>query len=71
MTDYTEKQAWKAIAERDPTYDGKLYYGVMTTGVFCRPSCPSGETRQYEAVHYSAGGDGSGLAPMSALPSNG
>tara|TARA_R110002073_G_scaffold105106_8_gene237757 strand:- start:9385 stop:10455 length:1071 start_codon:yes stop_codon:yes gene_type:complete len=41
MTDYTEKQAWKAIAERDPTYDGKLYYGVMTTGVFCRPSCPS------------------------------
>lgn len=30
-----------AVAERDSKYDGRFYYGVLTTGVFCRPSCSS------------------------------
>jgi AraC family transcriptional regulator of adaptative response/methylated-DNA-[protein]-cysteine methyltransferase len=30
-----------AIAERDPRFDGVFVYGVLTTGVYCRPSCPS------------------------------
>jgi len=32
---------WKAITRCDPHYDGKFFYGVDTTGVFCRPSCKS------------------------------
>ena len=32
---------WKAIETRDRTQDGTFFYGVKTTGVFCRPSCPS------------------------------
>ncbi len=28
-----------AIRNRDASYDGKIYYGVITTGVFCKPSC--------------------------------
>ncbi|MGB0682663.1 MAG: bifunctional transcriptional activator/DNA repair enzyme AdaA [Magnetovibrionaceae bacterium] len=32
---------WQAVASRDARLDGILYYGVTTTGVFCRPSCPS------------------------------
>ncbi len=31
----------KAIEERDSAFDGKFYYGVITTGVYCKPSCPS------------------------------
>ncbi|MGE0582930.1 MAG: bifunctional DNA-binding transcriptional regulator/O6-methylguanine-DNA methyltransferase Ada [Steroidobacteraceae bacterium] len=32
---------WAAIVARDPGADGQFYYGVRTTGVYCRPSCPS------------------------------
>jgi AraC family transcriptional regulator of adaptative response / methylphosphotriester-DNA alkyltransferase methyltransferase len=32
---------WNAIKECDSEYDDKFYYGVETTGIFCRPSCKS------------------------------
>ena len=30
---------WAAVLARDPAADGKFYYSVQTTGVYCRPSC--------------------------------
>jgi AraC family transcriptional regulator of adaptative response/methylated-DNA-[protein]-cysteine methyltransferase len=30
---------WPAIVSRDAGADGKFYYAVATTGVYCRPSC--------------------------------
>lgn len=32
---------WKAVQERDLSQDGQFYFGVLTTGVYCRPSCPA------------------------------
>src|SRR6201984_317697 len=32
---------WARIAARDKTADGHLWYSVLTTGVYCRASCPS------------------------------
>lgn len=32
---------WRAIETRDPLADGKFFFAVRTTGVFCRPSCRS------------------------------
>src|SRR5579862_5180778 len=32
---------WTRILSRDKTADGRLWYSVSTTGVYCRPSCPS------------------------------
>jgi AraC family transcriptional regulator, regulatory protein of adaptative response / methylated-DNA-[protein]-cysteine methyltransferase len=32
---------WARIVARDKTADGRLWYSVSTTGVYCRPSCPS------------------------------
>jgi AraC family transcriptional regulator of adaptative response/methylated-DNA-[protein]-cysteine methyltransferase len=32
---------WAAVASRDRRADGLFYYSVDTTGVYCRPSCPS------------------------------
>lgn len=32
---------WQAVRERDPEFDGKFFYSVSTTGVYCRPSCSS------------------------------
>lgn len=37
----TPDQAWAMVQSRDPQADGRLFYGVRTTGIFCRPSCPS------------------------------
>ena len=42
MTDQMTEQAYlKAVENRDKAFDGKFYYGVITTGVYCKPSCPS------------------------------
>lgn len=32
---------WLRILARDKTADGQFWYSVSTTGVYCRPSCPS------------------------------
>src|SRR6201988_355880 len=32
---------WARIVARDRSADGHLWYSVVTTGVYCRPSCPS------------------------------
>jgi len=37
----TPDEAWTLIQSRDSRADGLLFYGVRTTRVFCRPSCPS------------------------------
>ncbi len=34
-----EQQYWQAVIGRDRGFDGQFVYGVMTTGVYCRPSC--------------------------------
>ena len=36
-----EAQAWSAVLARDPSADAELVYAVTTTGIFCRPTCPS------------------------------
>jgi len=36
-----QEQLWQAVERRDPKRDGEFYFGVVTTGVYCRPSCPS------------------------------
>lgn len=38
---FNDKICLKAVEERDPSFDGQFYYGVITTGVYCKPSCPS------------------------------
>jgi AraC family transcriptional regulator of adaptative response/methylated-DNA-[protein]-cysteine methyltransferase len=32
---------WKAVTTRDASADGGFVYAVKTTGIYCRPSCPS------------------------------
>ena len=37
----TDAAMWAAVLDHDAAADGTFLYGVMTTGVYCRPSCPS------------------------------
>src|ERR1700747_1142669 len=32
---------WTAVENRDAAADGNFFYGVRTTGVYCRPGCAS------------------------------
>ncbi len=32
---------WNAVQTRNRGWDGRVFYGVKTTGIFCRPSCPA------------------------------
>jgi AraC family transcriptional regulator, regulatory protein of adaptative response / methylated-DNA-[protein]-cysteine methyltransferase len=32
---------YRALVERDASYDGLFFVGVKTTGIFCRPTCPA------------------------------
>ncbi|HYN10952.1 MAG TPA: methylated-DNA--[protein]-cysteine S-methyltransferase [Vicinamibacterales bacterium] len=45
--------AWKAVTSRDRRRDGEFVYAVRTTGVYCRPGCPSRRPRR-ENVEFFA-----------------
>jgi AraC family transcriptional regulator of adaptative response/methylated-DNA-[protein]-cysteine methyltransferase len=36
-----EGECWNAVASRDAAADGRFVYAVTTTGIYCRPSCPT------------------------------
>ncbi|HEX2191763.1 MAG TPA: DNA-3-methyladenine glycosylase 2 family protein, partial [Acidimicrobiales bacterium] len=41
-----EERCYRAVHSRDPRFDGWFYTAVMTTGVYCRPSCPATTPRR-------------------------
>jgi AraC family transcriptional regulator of adaptative response/methylated-DNA-[protein]-cysteine methyltransferase len=48
----TPEEAWRAIVERDRGFDDVFFYGVRTTGIYCRPSCPSRRPRPENVSIY-------------------
>ncbi len=42
----------RAMMEGDASYDGAFYTGVRTTGIYCRPSCPSRKPRPENVVFF-------------------
>jgi AraC family transcriptional regulator of adaptative response/methylated-DNA-[protein]-cysteine methyltransferase len=36
-----EDARWRAVRTRDATFDGAFFYGVRSTNIYCKPSCPS------------------------------
>ena len=58
-------RAWKAVLSRDAASDGLFVFGVSTTGVYCRPSCPARRPLR-ENVSFFAGpgeAEAAGLRP--------
>ncbi|ERL52023.1 bifunctional DNA-binding transcriptional regulator/O6-methylguanine-DNA methyltransferase Ada [Halomonas huangheensis] len=56
---------WQAVVQRDAAADGAFVYAVLTTGVYCRPSCPS-RTAKRENVsfhHTPAEAEAAGYRP--------
>ncbi len=37
----SDNRRWQLVLARDARYDGTFVYAVRSTGIYCRPSCPS------------------------------
>jgi AraC family transcriptional regulator, regulatory protein of adaptative response / methylated-DNA-[protein]-cysteine methyltransferase len=54
---FDERSAWAAVMRRDETWDGRFVYAVRTTGVFCRPSCPSRRAKRENVAFFQTPAD--------------
>ena len=43
---------WQAVLNRDRNYDGVIIYGVVTTKIYCVPSCPSRKPKRCNAILF-------------------
>lgn len=44
------EQLWHAVVHRERALDGAWYFGVRTTGIYCRPSCPARRPKRENVV---------------------
>lgn len=43
---------WRAVQDRDRSFDGRVFFGVRSTGIYCRPSCPARRPRREQVVFF-------------------
>ena len=53
LMDMDATACYRAISTRDARFDGRLFVGVKTTGIYCRPICPA-RTPKFENVSFYA-----------------
>ncbi len=65
VTGPEDDEAWQAVLRRDRAFDGRFVTGVLSTGIYCRPSCPARHPHRAN-VRFFTNGDGArdaGLRP--------
>ena len=50
-----DDDAWRAVLARDRAFDGRFVTGVLSTGIYCRPSCPARHPRRENVRFFSDG----------------
>ena len=60
-----DDECWAAATARDRAYDGRFVTGVLTTGIYCRPSCPARHPKR-ENVQFFANGAAARAAGLRA-----
>ncbi|OYW50013.1 MAG: bifunctional transcriptional regulator/O6-methylguanine-DNA methyltransferase [Novosphingobium sp. 28-62-57] len=66
-----EDEAWAAVLTRDRAFDGRFVTGVLSTGIYCRPSCAARHPRRENVRFFvdGAAARGAGLRPcLRCLP---
>ena len=48
----SNRAAWTAVLRRDRHYDGRFVYVAVTTGIYCRPSCPARSPRRRNTLIF-------------------
>lgn len=51
-TTSSDERRWQAVLGRDASQDGAFVFAVSSTGVFCRPSCPSKRPRRENVAFF-------------------
>lgn len=54
MTTNNTNQKWSMVLARDAKADGRFVYAVKSTGVFCRPTCPSRRPRRENVEFFNS-----------------
>lgn len=52
----SEDPRWRAVRARDARQDGRFVFGVRSTGIYCRPSCPARKPRPSQVVFFPDAG---------------
>ncbi|MEZ5681919.1 MAG: methylated-DNA--[protein]-cysteine S-methyltransferase [Erythrobacter sp.] len=47
--------AWAAVLRRDREFDGRFVTGVLTTGIYCRPSCAARHPSRQNVRFFASG----------------
>jgi AraC family transcriptional regulator of adaptative response/methylated-DNA-[protein]-cysteine methyltransferase len=66
LPDPTDDDArWRAVLARDRAFDGTFVTGVLTTGIYCRPSCAARHPKRENVRFFAtgAGAEAAGLRP--------
>nr|WP_318384144.1 bifunctional DNA-binding transcriptional regulator/O6-methylguanine-DNA methyltransferase Ada [uncultured Enterobacter sp.] len=50
---HNDENRWQAVLARDPAADGQFVFAVITTGIFCRPSCRSRRALRQNVRFYA------------------
>ncbi|MCI0748211.1 MAG: bifunctional DNA-binding transcriptional regulator/O6-methylguanine-DNA methyltransferase Ada [Verrucomicrobia subdivision 3 bacterium] len=50
----SDDQRWEAVVRSDQNADGKFFYAVKTTGVYCRPSCAARQPQRANVQFYAS-----------------
>jgi AraC family transcriptional regulator of adaptative response/methylated-DNA-[protein]-cysteine methyltransferase len=49
----TDDRYWQAVLEREAAMDGRFVYAVRSTGIYCRPTCPSRRPRRDQVQFFA------------------
>jgi AraC family transcriptional regulator of adaptative response/methylated-DNA-[protein]-cysteine methyltransferase len=62
---FDDDTAWAAVQRRDRAFDGRFVTGVLTTGIYCRPSCAARHPKRENVRFFASGGEAeaAGLRP--------
>ena len=55
--DLMQDARWAAVLARDPQADGRFFFSVATTGIYCRPSCSARRPRRENVAFHITAGD--------------
>jgi AraC family transcriptional regulator, regulatory protein of adaptative response / methylated-DNA-[protein]-cysteine methyltransferase len=50
----SDEERWRAVVRKDRKADGKFFYSVKTTGVYCRPSCFARPARRENVTFHKS-----------------
>lgn len=63
--DLDHDACYRALSTRDARFDGRLFVGVKTTGIYCRPVCPARTAKRENVIFFptAAAAQSAGFRP--------